>query len=408
MTAAARLKQLGVETLIVDRNPRIGDNWRYRYHQLVLHDPVWYDHLPYVNFPEHWPVFTPKDKLGDWFESYAKILELNVWTKTTLKDSHWDEAKRQWTVTLERESPDGKKETRTLHPHHIIQATGHSGEMNFPHIKGMENFQGTLCHSSQFPGVKSDGKGKHAIVVGCCNSGHDIAQDFYEHGYDVTMVQRSSTYVMGSKTGLGVLLGGVYEEGGPPIEDADLLFMSIPNPVLKRIHVDATVEIAKQDRALLDGLTKAGFKLDNGPDDAGFFIKYFQRGGGYYIDVGASSLIADGKIHIKQGQEIESVNKHSLTFADGTELPADEIVFATGYSNMRATARKIFGDELGERVKSVWGFDEEGELRTMWRRTGHPGFWFFGGNLALCRYYSRMIALQIKALEEGIMKYDDE
>lgn len=408
MTAAVRLKQLGVETLIVDRNPRIGDNWRYRYHQLVLHDPVWYDHLPYVNFPEHWPVFTPKDKLGDWFESYAKILELNVWTKTTLKDSHWDEAKRQWTVTLERESPDGKKETRTLHPHHIIQATGHSGEMNFPHIKGMENFQGTLCHSSQFPGVKSDGKGKHAIVVGCCNSGHDIAQDFYEHGYDVTMVQRSSTYVMGSKTGLGVLLGGVYEEGGPPIEDADLLFMSIPNPVLKRIHVDATVEIAKQDRALLDGLTKAGFKLDNGPDDAGFFIKYFQRGGGYYIDVGASSLIADGKIHIKQGQEIESVNKHSLTFADGTELPADEIVFATGYSNMRATARKIFGDELGERVKSVWGFDEEGELRTMWRRTGHPGFWFFGGNLALCRYYSRMIALQIKALEEGIMKYDDE
>ncbi|KAI9878888.1 MAG: hypothetical protein M1830_010244 [Pleopsidium flavum] len=409
LTAAARLKQLGVENLIVDRNPRIGDNWRKRYHQLVLHDPVWYDHLPYVNFPEHWPVFTPKDKLADWFESYAKILELNVWTKTTLKDSHWDESKRHWTVTLEREFPDGKKETRTLHPHHIIQATGHSGEMNFPYIKGMEDFQGSgLCHSSQFTGATSEGQGKHAIVVGCCNSGHDIAQDYYEHGYDVTMVQRSSTYVMSSKAGLEVLLGGVYEEGGPPVEDADVLFMSIPNPLLKRMHVDATAEIAKRDQPLLDGLTRAGFKLDNGPDDSGFFMKYFQRGGGYYIDVGASQLIADGKIHIKQGQEITSVNPHSLTFADGVELPADEIVFATGYQNMRATARKIFGDELAERVKDVWGFDEEGELRTMWRRTGHPGFWFFGGNLALCRYYSRMIALQIKALEEGIMKYDDE
>ena len=411
LTAAARLKQLGVENLIIDRNSRIGDNWRNRYHQLVLHDPVWYDHLPYVNFPEHWPVFTPKDKLADWFESYAKILELNVWTKTTLKDSHWDEEKRQWTVTLEREFPDGKKETRTLHPRHIIQATGHSGEMNMPKIQGMDDFKGDrLCHSSQFTGAKatSDSKAKHAIIVGCCNSGHDIAQDFYEHGYDVTMIQRSSTYVMSSKAGLDVLLGGVYEEDGPPVEDADLLFMSIPNPLLKRMHVDATAEIAKRDQALLEGLAKAGFKLDNGPDDAGFFMKYFQRGGGYYIDVGASQLIADGKIHVKQGQEISSVNPHSVTFTDGVELPADEIVFATGYQNMRGTARKIFGDELAERVKDVWGFDDEGELRTMWRRTGHPGFWFFGGNLALCRYYSRMMALQIKALEEGIMDYGDE
>jgi len=273
----------------------------------------------------------------------------------------------------------------------------------------MEDFKGDgLWHSSQFAGAKSNGQGKHAIIVGCCNSGHDIAQDFYEHGYDVTMVQRSSTYVMSSKAGLDVLLGGVYEEGGPPVEDADLMFMSIPNPLLKRMHVDATAEIAKRDQQVLDGLAKAGFKLDNGPDDSGFFMKYFQRGGGYYIDVGASQLIADGKIHIKQGQEITSVNPHSITFADGVELPADEIVFATGYQNMRGTARKIFGDELAERVKDVWGFDEEGELRTMWRRTGHPGFWFFGGNLALCRYFSRMIALQIKALEEGIMRYDDE
>jgi hypothetical protein len=121
----------------------------------------------------------------------------------------------------------------------------------------------------------------------------------------------------------------------PPTEDADLTFMSIPNPILKRLHVDATKEIAKRDQKLLDGLSKAGFMLDNGPDDSGFFMKYFQRGGGYYIDVGASQLIVDGKIKMKQGKEITSVNAHSLSFADGTELPADEIVFATGYSNMR-------------------------------------------------------------------------
>ena len=122
----------------------------------------------------------------------------------------------------------------------------------------MDDFQGDrLCHSSQFRGANSDSNGKKAIVVGCCNSGHDIAQDFYEHGYDVTLVQRSSTYVMASKAGLEVLLGGLYEEGGPETEDADLMFMSIPNPMLKRMHLDATKEIERRDADLLAGLQKA-------------------------------------------------------------------------------------------------------------------------------------------------------
>lgn len=306
-----------------------------------------------VPFPSHWPIFTPKDKLAEWFESYAKLLELNVWTQTNLTSTEWDANKRQWTVNLERKKADGTVEKRTLHPRHVVQATGHSGEMKMPQIKGMDNFQGELCHSSQFKGAKSHSEGKKAIVVGCCNSGHDIAQDFYEHGYDTTIIQRSSTHVMSSKNGLDVLLEGLYEEGGPPTEDADLMFMSIPNPMLKRMHIDATAEIARRDKDLRVGLEKAGFKLDEGPDGSGFFMKYFQRGGGYYIDVGCSQLIIDGKIKVKQGQEIAEVKEHGLRFADGSELEADVIVFATGYENMRGTARKIFGDGVADQVKDV-------------------------------------------------------
>lgn len=408
LTAAARLKMLGVKTLIIDRNERIGDNWRQRYHQLVLHDPVWYDHMPYIPFPPHWPIFTPKDKLAEFFEAYAKLLELNVWTQTTIKDSKWDEANKQWTVVLERQKEPDIVESRVLHPKHIIQATGHSGEKNFPQIPGIREFKGDrLCHSSEFKGANVDGKSKKVIVVGSCNSGHDICQDFYEKGYDVTMVQRSSTCVISSEAILKIGLAGLYEENGPPVEDADLMFWSIPFPILKGIQRDVTALQNKHDAKLLKGLEKAGFKLDQGPDDSGLFMKYFQRGGGYYIDVGASQLIIDEKIKMKQGQEITEILPHGMKFADGSELEADEIIFATGYSNMRTQARSIFGDELVDKVNDVWGFDQEGELRTIWRKSGHPGFWFFGGNLALCRYWSRMIALQIKALEEGICEYSD-
>jgi hypothetical protein len=399
---------LGVDTLVIDREERIGDNWRLRYHQLVLHDPVWFDHMPYLNFPTNWPIFSPKDKLAEFFESYAKLLELNVWTASSITKSSWDESARHWTVTIER-SQNGKVETRTLHPRHIIQATGHSGEKDFPSdIKGLSDFAGdVLCHSSEFKGAKPNSAGKRALVVGSCNSGHDIAQDFYENGYDVTMIQRSSTCVVSSSAILKIGLAGLYDETGPPVEDADVFFYSIPNTVLKGIHVAVTAAQNEHDAKVLEGLEKAGFKLDQGPDNAGLLMKYFQRGGGYYIDVGASQLIVDGKIKIKQTEGIDEVLPHGMRFKDGSELQADEIVFATGYKNMRSQARQIFGDELADRVKDVWGFDEEGELRTMWRKTGHPGFWFFGGNLALCRYYSRMLALQIKALEEGICKYED-
>ncbi|KAH8679058.1 hypothetical protein BGZ60DRAFT_370499 [Tricladium varicosporioides] len=408
LTVAARLKMLGVRSLIVDREERIGDNWRTRYHQLVLHDAVWFDHLPYLPFPESWPIFTPKDKLGDWFESYVKLLELNAWTQTTISNSAYDDASGQWTVKLER-IRDGKTESRIVHPKHIIQATGHSGEPNFPsRIPGIKDFKGDrLCHSSQFPGApESKGKNKKAIIVGCCNSGHDIAQDYHEKGYAVTMIQRSSTFVVTAETNLAAL-DSLYSPHSPPLEEADMLFFSVPNAVQKRLNIDATVGQNKTDEKILSGLEKAGFKLDKGPDGSGLWIKYLQRGGGYYIDVGCSQLIADGKIRVKQGHEITSVLPNGLQFDDGEMLEADEIVFATGYLNMRTQCRKIFGDEVADRVKDVWGFDREGELRTMWRKTGHPGFWFMGGNLALCRWYSRMLALQIKGLVEGVTGYGD-
>lgn len=375
----------------------------YRYHQLVLHDPVWYDHLPYISFPANWPIFTPKDKIAEFFESYANLLELNVWTSTTMTKSSWDDSKRQWTLTLDRQKADGTKETRVLHPRHVIQATGHSGKMFFPDIKGMGNFKGDrLCHSSEFSGAKPNSKGKKAVVVGSCNSGHDIAQDFYENGYDVTMVQRSSTCVVSSASITEIGLKGLYDEDSPPVDDADLWLWSLPAELFKSLQIGTTELQNANDAKLLQGLQKVGFQLDMGPGGGGFFVKYFQRGGGYYIDVGCSQLIIDGEIKIKQGQEITEILPRGLRFADGSELEADEIIFATGYQNMRTEARNIFGDEVADRIGDVWGFDEEGEFRTMWRRSGHPGFWFMGGNLAICRYFSKILALQIKAVEEGI------
>lgn len=404
LTVAARLKMLNVPTLIIDSNNRVGDNWRKRYRQLVLHDPVWYDHMPYVPFPNNWPVFTPKDKLADFFEAYVSLLELNVWTCTDLESSTWDPQTKQWTVRLSRRLPNGTTESRTLHPNHIVQATGHSGKPNMPDIPGISDFAGDrLCHSSAHPGANPASQGKKAIVVGSCNSGHDIAQDFFEKGYHTTMIQRSTTCVISSDAIVDIGLKAVYSETSPPLDDADLLVWSTPSALSKVQQIKLTKKQHEHDQAMLAGLAKAGFAVDSGPMNAGLTMKYFQRGGGYYIDVGCSQLIVDGHIHVKQGQEIARILPHGLALADGTQLPADEIVFATGYQNMRTQAHDIFGPAVADRVSDVWGFNDEGEFRTMWQRSGHPGLWFMGGNLAMARFFSRILALQIKGVEEGLV-----
>ncbi|MDT9592721.1 NAD(P)/FAD-dependent oxidoreductase [Nocardioides zeae] len=392
---AARLGCMGVDTLVVDRNERIGDNWRHRYDSLVLHDPVWYDHLPYVPFPSSWPVFTPKDKLADWLESYAGTMDLNVWTGTELVDSSFDPGTGTWTVTL-----TGPQGTRTIRPRHVVLATGVSGtEPNVPDLPGAADFDGTLCHSSGFP-RGADLAGRRAVVVGSCNSGHDIAQELYEKGAAVTMVQRSPTYVV-SVAASGMAMAGLYDETGPPTDVADLLGASFPFAAVPEVHRATTAAMAEVDRDILTRLEQVGFLLSSGIDGTGALQLFLQKGGGYYIDVGASALLADGLIGLRSGVGVARVTPGGLELDDGTSIDADLVVLATGYQSMVATARRLLGDEVAGRCGPVWGLDEEGELRGVWRRSGHDGLWFMGGNLAMARFYGGFLALQILAAEVG-------
>ena len=394
LSIAARLSQLQVDTLIVDRLPRVGDNWRLRYHALTLHNQVQVNHLPYMPFPPNWPTYIPKDKLANWFESYVDGMELNFWTETELEGGSYDEKEGRWTVTLRRA---GKQ--RVMHPRHVVLATGVSGIPNIPDIPGLKNFTGKAVHSSGY----DDGenwKGKRAIVIGTGNSGHDIAQDLYSSGADVTLVQRSSTLVVSIEPS-AQLVYSPYNEG--TLEDNDLIAVSIPLKLARKSHAMTSDKSAALDKDLLDGLRQVGFKLDFGEDNTGWQFKYLTRGGGYYFNVGCSDLIVKGEIALKQFADIETFVAEGARMKDGATVAADLIVLATGYKRQEELVRKLFGETAANRVGTIWGFGEEQELRNMYVRTGQPGLWFIAGGLAQCRIGSKQLALQIKAIEEELI-----
>jgi cation diffusion facilitator CzcD-associated flavoprotein CzcO len=395
LAVAARLNALGVDTLIVDRNERIGDNWRLRYHALTLHNEVHVNHLPLMPFPPTWPVFIPKDKLANWFESYVDSLDLNFWTGTELAGGSYDAAERRWTVALRRS--DGSE--RILRPRHLIVATGVSGIPIWPSLPGLEDFAGTVMHSGSYTSGEA-WKGRKVLVLGTGNSGHDVAQDLCSSGAHVTLVQRSPTYVVSIREAQKVY--AVYSEG-LPFADCDLLATSMPYPVLLRAYQLSTAEMREADRALLHGLESRGFRLTYGEDGTGFQMMYLRRGGGYYFNVGCSDMIVDGRIGLLQYDAIERFVPQGVRLRDGTTMPADLVVVATGYESQQEVVRAHLGDAVAQRIGPVWGFDDGGELRNMWTRTAQDGLWFTAGSLAQCRIYSRYLALQIKAQEDGLL-----
>ncbi|MBW8908315.1 MAG: NAD(P)/FAD-dependent oxidoreductase [Mesorhizobium sp.] len=405
----ARLRQLGVPTIIVEKNERAGDSWRKRYKSLCLHDPVWYDHLPYIDFPRNWPVFAPKDKIGDWLEMYAKVMELNYWSSTEAKSAVYDDKKKQWTVVVRRNGKD-----ITLQPKQLVLATGQSGKANMPSFKGMDTFKGDQHHSSKHPGPDAY-VGKKAVVIGSNNSAHDIAAALWEAGADVTMVQRSTTHIVKSDTLMEIGLGALYSEkaveSGMTTAKADLVFASLPYKILHEFQIPAYAEMKKRDAGFYKGLERAGFMLDWGDDGSGLFMKYLRRGSGYYIDVGASDLIIDGSIKLKSGVEVKEIKAHSVLLSDGSELLADLIVYATGYGSMNGWAADLISREVADKVGKCWGLGSnttkdpgpwEGELRNMWKPTQQEALWFHGGNLHQSRHYSQFLSLQLKARMEGI------
>jgi putative flavoprotein involved in K+ transport len=410
LALAARLKRLGVPALVLEKNERAGDSWRKRYRSLVLHDPVWYDHMPYLQFPDHWPVFTPKDKMGDWLEMYARVMELDLWTSAKCLKAAYDESAGDWAVQVNRGG-----QLVELRPKQLVLATGMSGFPSIPQIPGADLFAGRIVHSSQFDGGEA-WRGKHCVVLGANNSAHDIAADLWEQGAEeVTMIQRSPSVVVTSDALMEHAWGRLYSESaleaGIATEIADLSVASVPFKLLPAFQKPVYEAIRKRDAALYEGLEKAGFQCHFGEDGSGIHATYLRRGAGYYIDVGASQLVVDGRIKLKSPAEIERIAEHTVLLSDGAVLPADLIVYATGYGSMNEWAAQLISPEVAARVGRCWGLGSQtkydpgpwvGELRNMWKPTQQPGLWFMGGNLMQARHYSLYLALQLKARYEGL------
>jgi cation diffusion facilitator CzcD-associated flavoprotein CzcO len=396
LAIAAKLGLLGVDALVVERSPKVGDVWRHRYSALALHNEIYLNHMPYMPFPSSWPKYLPKDMLGDWLEAYAVAMECNVWTSTTFVKGRYDEEREEWSALVRRQ--DGSE--RVLRPRHIVFANGVVGEPKMPDAPGLSDFQGELIHAQGFTSG-APWRGKNVLVLGVGNSAHDIAQDLQGHGANVKMIQRGSVTVFSVKA--ASINHAIYYKEQLPIDDCDLIATSATAQVQLRGYKLAVQRMLEIDKDLLEGLSARGFKTDLGPEGGGHQMRIRQNHGGYYLNVGCSDLIVSGDIGVVQYPDIERFVPEGALMKDGTTEQADLIVAATGYHPPVDVVRELLGDTIAEKIGPIWGMDKGGEMSNMYKPTPQKGLWFTGGGFAQGRVWSHYVALQIKAREAGLV-----
>ncbi|KAI1793669.1 dimethylaniline monooxygenase (N-oxide-forming) [Ganoderma leucocontextum] len=397
LQVAARFKRMNIPTLVIERNSRVGDNWRQRYPTLTLNTIRRHHTLLYQPYPSDWPEFTPRDKLADWLEHYASAQNLVVWTNSELQPRPtYNAADQRWDVIVVRDGVEVK-----LRPAHIVLATGTLGRTVVPVVPGMEGFQGRVVHSSRFAGGASFG-GQRAVVVGSGNSSIDICEDLALSGAaSVTMVQRSTTPIVTRD-----YFCEPYRASWPEdvlLEVLDFRFVSAGFGLLKKIVIQDQAAAWEANKELYEKLRKGGVSFELGPEGQVVYPSVFERFGGYCSDKGGADLIADGRIKVKSLVSLQRFTKNSLVLSDGTELPADVVVFATGYDYIRETNAALLGEEVINQTEEVFGLDSEGEIKGSYRPCGHPGLWFATGGFPTSRCLSKPLALQIKAIELGMM-----
>lgn len=336
--------------------------------------------------------------MADWLESYARILELNVWTSSEVLGAI-QEADETWSIQVRKENGD----IRTFRVNHFVIATGvGDGVPRMPNIPKTNQFRGEILHSSEYK-RPAPFKGKKVVVIGTGNSGHDVSADLAGANIDVTMYQRSPTLVMNLDKAWKFLGGALYSEGSPPNAVADLLQHSLPHLLMEGgMAQRGTKAILAEQKDVQDGLRKVGFKLTAGILDAGILLNLKQKGGGHYFDIGATQMVIDGRIKLKNDSPILEFDESGLKFENGSHLDADAVICATGCGDMRAFIRKLCGDAVANECPPLLGVDKEGEM-TWFRPLPRKGLWYMHGPFFLTRFYSKHVAMYIKAMDEKLV-----
>ena len=363
LCVAGRLRALGVPYVLFERNAEIGQSWTNRYESLRWHTSKEYGHLPFdrTYLPSDDYLLTTK-MIGSGFRRYTERYDINVRCGVTVEGASFDETNSSWTITTKSKDTESKIVARTL----VLATGGYAGVPVNPDWPGRERYNGTALHGTEFKSA-APWKGKRGVVVGTANTGHDVAEDMVQAGFEsVTMVQRGKTFVFPAEWLHKA--EDVFYHKDLPTSEADRTAFTYPNKIMREFTNRKVHELIDGSPERFDALERAGFKLERKGD---IYNNLYSRFGGHYIDIGTSDRIAKGQIKMKSDSAVKEWTDRGLLFEDGSELEADLVVLCTGFDHdFRKMSASIIGEKAADSMEDFFGIDAEGEVRGAYKLAG--------------------------------------
>ncbi len=331
LATSACLHREGLPHVVVEREGRIADAWHRHYDRLHLHTTKTHSALPMTPWPKDAPRYPSRDQVVRYLQGYAT--EHHVAPRLGVTVHAVQRSGDHFTV----ESSGG-----VFTPRRVVMATGYNGVPKLPSIPGMDGFKGSMVHAGAYKNSASY-RGKRTLVVGCGNSGAEIALDLAEQGVDVAMVVRGPVHVVPR------------DLFGRPTQHTNIALSHLPLALRDAVAM-ATVGWVVGD------LSRWG--IVRPPVGPNRMIEQFGRIP--ILDIGTIALVKQGKIRVLPA--LQEILPDGARFTGGARHPYEAIIFATGYTPGLDTLIKGF-----ETIA-----DPRGRPHRFGEETAIPGLYFVG------------------------------
>ena len=295
LATSACLRREGLAHVVLEREARIANAWHRHYDRLHLHTTKTYSGLPMTPWPKTAPRYPAREQVVSYLDGYAAQHQvaprLGVSAHAVQREGdHFTVATSAGAMT----------------PRIVVMATGYNAVPRLPAISGLDSFSGSAIHAAFY---KNAGpyQGKRTLVVGCGNSGAEIALDLAEHGVDAAMVVRGPVHV------------APRDILGRPTQRTNILLSRLPLGLRDAIAM-ATMRLVVGD------LSRWGIaRPRTGPN------RMIEESGRIPIlDIGTVAMIKQGKLRVLPA--VQEILPDGVRLADGAHQRFDAIIFATGYA----------------------------------------------------------------------------
>ncbi|XP_059295385.1 probable indole-3-pyruvate monooxygenase YUCCA10 [Lycium ferocissimum] len=313
LATSACLKKFSIPNLILEKEDCYSPMWKkYAYDRLHLHLAKQFCQLPHIPFPSSSPTYMPKKEFIQYLDNYVSYFDITPLYKRKVELANFDESTRKWNVKVRNGNSGDVEEYFSKF---LVVATGEASYPFIPEVPGLESFKGEAIHTTQY----KDGekfKGKSVLVVGCGNSGMEIALDLANHGARTSIIVRSPIHLISRELGyLGLML--LKYKVAPTLVDSIMMILS------KLIYGDVSKYYGVK-------------RPKEGP-----FASKLKYGKYPIFDVGTHQKIKSGEIQVLPA--MTRIRGNDVVFENGNSHQFDVIVFATGFK--RTTHNWLQGDD---------------------------------------------------------------